>query len=33
METNNKVAVVPGGAGGVGEGIVRSLLKNNYTVV
>lgn len=29
----NKIAVVAGGAGGVGEGIVKTLLKNNFTVV
>lgn len=29
----NKIAVVAGGAGGVGEGIVKSLLVNNFTVV
>jgi len=29
----SKIAVVAGGAGGVGEGIVRALLKNDYTVV
>lgn len=29
----NKIAVVAGGAGGVGEGIVKSLLKNDFTVV
>lgn len=29
----SKIAVVPGGTGGVGEGIVRALLKNGYTVV
>lgn len=31
MET--KIAVVAGGAGGVGEGIVKSLLKNDLTVI
>ena len=29
----NKIAVVAGGAGGVGEGIVTALMKNNYTVI
>lgn len=33
MPLLNKVAVVAGGAGGVGEGIVRSLLENGATVV
>lgn len=33
MILENKVAVVAGGAGGVGEGIVRSLLQNGATVV
>jgi len=33
MILENKVAVVAGGAGGVGEGIVRALLKNGATVV
>src|SRR5512135_3637060 len=30
---NTKIAVVAGGAGGVGEGIVRTLLANGYTVI
>lgn len=29
----NKIAVVVGGTGGVGEGIVKALLKNDFTVV
>lgn len=33
MILDQKIAVVAGGAGGVGEGIVRALLKNGATVV
>lgn len=32
MDMSNKIAIVTGGAGGIGESIVEALLKNNLKV-